>query len=126
MSLFHTIHNILNNEGCNHSGQKHTSSDGISHNAVVPEDAIGCVSIQGMHSKTDYVTAARHGCPIPKAPSNVAEKCSLLFVKDPPAGSFTAQRIPRFIARRIFFRNGAERVEAAATANTYLMTKLCK
>ena len=58
--------------------------------------------LRRMHLKNDQ------GCPISKAPSNVAEKCSLLFpdLKDPMAGSFTAQRILRFIARFHFFRYG--------------------
>ena len=52
-------------------------------------DLKGCVSIQGPHPF--------QGC--------IAETCSLLFpdVKDPPDGSFTAQRVPRFIGRWIFF-----------------------
>jgi hypothetical protein len=35
----------------------------------------------------------------------------------PPAGSFTAQRIPRFIAHWIFPEMASDRVEAAVAAN---------
>ena len=55
------------------------------------------------------------GCPILKAPSNAADKCSLLFpdLKDTQDVSFTTQRIPRIIACCIFSEMASERAEAA-------------
>ena len=75
--------------------------------------------LRKLHLKTACVTAARQGCPISKVPSNAAEKCSLLFtdLKGPPAGSFTAQRIQRSIARWIFSEMASGTAEAAVAAN---------
>ena len=80
--------------------------------------------LRRMHLKTNCVTAARQGCPISKAPSNAAEKCSFLFpdLKDPPVGSFTAQRILRLIACWIFSEMASKRVEAEAAANYIFRT----
>ena len=63
-------------------------------------------------------------------PSNAAEIRSLLlpaFEGVHPGGSFTAKRYPEIhCALDFVFRNGTEGAEAAAAADTYLMTKLCK
>ena len=75
--------------------------------------------LRRLHSKAVCITVTCQGCPISKAPSNAVDKCSLLFLdlKDPPAASFTAQHIPRFIARRIFSEIASERGEVAVAAN---------
>ena len=63
------------------------------------------MAVSQFSGATDCVTAASHGCPILKAPSNAAEKCSRLFPGfegshrlDPSR----PQRIPGFIARSAF------------------------
>ena len=75
--------------------------------------------LRRLHSKADGVTAARQGRPISKALSNAAENCSLLLpdLKGPMAVSFTAQRIPRLIARWIFSEMASERAEAEVAEN---------
>jgi hypothetical protein len=73
-----------------------------------------------VHSKVDCVTATRLGCPISKAPSNAADKCSLLCLDLKDNVSQDSLRVGFFSAM------ASERAEAAVAANYIFNDKIIK
>ena len=92
----------------------------------LPLDLNLLLPVGSMHLKADCVTAARQDCPISKAPSNVAEKCSLLFPEGFIGWILHGPTYPKIHCALDFFRNCITQMKGKLKQISYLMTKLCK